>query len=186
MIQPVFVHADILGNTHSVGRLWAHFRRGVQSASFEYDKSWLTKPGRFSLEPALKLGAGSFHTRSGKSLFGAIGDSAPDRWGRILIRRKARHLGREKLTAQISLTEIDYLLQVNDHTRQGALRFSWRKTGHSSPGMITKTVVFLLRFFSRSFWQPQIMLLLTGTAVRILRCFLLRVPPWEEPDRKRL
>jgi transposase len=40
-------------------------------------KSWLAHPERFSLEPALKLGPGPFHTPSDKPLFGAIGDSAP-------------------------------------------------------------------------------------------------------------
>jgi hypothetical protein len=31
-------------------------RGGKESASFEYDKSWLENPLRFSLEPALQLG----------------------------------------------------------------------------------------------------------------------------------
>lgn len=65
-----------------VGRLWVRVRGDRESASFEYDRSWLSRPDCYSLEPALASGPGAFHTR--KALFGAIGDSAPDRWGRVL------------------------------------------------------------------------------------------------------
>ena len=70
-----------------VGRLWFHVRKGRESASFEYDKKWLEHAEAFSLEPALKLTAGAFHTKAAVPVFGAIGDSAPDRWGRVLMRR---------------------------------------------------------------------------------------------------
>jgi serine/threonine-protein kinase HipA len=57
-------------------------------------------------------------------MFGAIGDSAPDRWGRTLMRRmERRHAEREKQTPR-TLQEIDYLLLVDDEARQGALRFA--------------------------------------------------------------
>lgn len=36
-------------------------------------------PERFALEPALQLMEGSYHTNDKELLFGAIGDSAPDR-----------------------------------------------------------------------------------------------------------
>src|SRR5690606_20536526 len=79
--RAVFVYADLDGRAHLVGRLWAHARKGRQSATFEYDPSWLESPGRFALEPALQLGPGAFHTTADKAMFGALGDSAPDRWG---------------------------------------------------------------------------------------------------------
>jgi serine/threonine-protein kinase HipA len=90
MEQEVLVYADLQGTPHLAGRLWSRMRKDRESATFEYDKSWLAHPQRFSLEPALKLGPGPFHTPSGKPLFGAIGDSAPDRWGRVLMRRAER------------------------------------------------------------------------------------------------
>ncbi len=77
MDEQVLVYVDLQGTPHLVGRLWARMRKDRESATFEYDPSWLAHPERFSLEPALKLGR-SFHTPSGKPLFGAIGDSAPD------------------------------------------------------------------------------------------------------------
>jgi serine/threonine-protein kinase HipA len=122
--RKIYVSIELGGETHLVGRLWFHQRGVWQSTSFEYDKEWLAHPERFVLDPALKLTEGVFHTNSGQILFGAIGDSAPDRWGRVLMRRaesiRVKSLGEPVKT----LSEVDYLLGVNDETRQGALRFS--------------------------------------------------------------
>ena len=104
-------------------------RKDRESATFEYDKSWLAHPERFSLEPALKLGPGPFHTPSDKPLFGAIGDSAPDRWGRVLMRRAERRRAEREGQTPRTVREIDYLLMVDDEARQGALRFAEREGG---------------------------------------------------------
>ena len=124
METEVFVYVDIAGELHRVGRLWARARKGRESATFEYDPSWLEYADRFSLEPALTLGPGPFHTPSGRSLFGAIGDSAPDRWGRVLMRRAERRRAERVGETPRTLMEIDYLLMVDDEARQGALRFA--------------------------------------------------------------
>jgi serine/threonine-protein kinase HipA len=95
----VIVYADLESTPHLVGALWARTRGNRESATFEYDRNWLAQKERFSLEPALKLGPGPFHTTADKPLFGAIGDSAPDRWGRLLMRRaERRRAEREKQT----------------------------------------------------------------------------------------
>lgn len=75
---------------HLVGRLWTRVRKNKESASFEYDRTWLDNPARFSFEPTLKLGPGPFYTPADTPMFGAIGDSAPDRWGPALMRRAER------------------------------------------------------------------------------------------------
>ncbi len=90
MDRETYVDADMNGMPHLVGRLFAHIRRGRESASFGYDDAWLANDERFELEPALQLGPGPFHTAGDRELFGAIGDSAPDRWGRTLMRRFER------------------------------------------------------------------------------------------------
>lgn len=77
MEQAILVYVDLMGIPMKVGQLWGRFRNGRESMSFEYDRSWLNHPKRFSLDPALKLVAGSFHAASDKPLFGAIDDSAP-------------------------------------------------------------------------------------------------------------
>jgi serine/threonine-protein kinase HipA len=129
MPDQVFVYADLQGTPHLVGRLWARMRRDRESATFEYDQTWLAHPERFSLEPALKLGPGPFHTTSDRPLFGAIGDSAPDRWGRVLMRRAARRRAEREGQTPRTVREIDYLLMVDDEARQGALRFTDRPGG---------------------------------------------------------
>jgi serine/threonine-protein kinase HipA len=129
MDTPVFVHVHTRDRPRLAGRLWARTRRERQSASFEYDPEWLEDAERFALEPALTLDPGPFHTPSGKPLFGAIGDSAPDRWGRALMRRAEIHRAAREQTTPRTLTEIDYLLRVNDEARLGALRFSLEEGG---------------------------------------------------------
>jgi serine/threonine-protein kinase HipA len=120
---------DLDGKPHLVGRLWARVRKNKESASFEYDRTWLDNPARFSLEPALQLGAGTFHTPADTSMFGGIGDSAPDRWGRALMRRAERRRAEREGVAPRTLEQIDYLLLVDDKARQGALRFAGREGG---------------------------------------------------------
>jgi serine/threonine-protein kinase HipA len=129
MDREVLVYADLKGKPHLVGRLWARLRKDRESATFEYDRSWLALPERFSLEPALKLAPGPFHTGSDKPLFGAIGDSAPDRWGRVLMRRAERRRAAREGVAPRTVREIDYLLLVDDEARQGALRFADKEGG---------------------------------------------------------
>jgi serine/threonine-protein kinase HipA len=129
MEKEALVYVDLRGTSYLVGRLWARMRKDRETATFEYDKSWLAHPERFSLEPALKLGPGPFHAPSGKPLFGAIGDSAPDRWGRVLMRRAERRRAEHERRAPRTVREIDYLLMVDDEARQGALRFAEREGG---------------------------------------------------------
>ena len=64
-----------------------------------------------------------------RALFGAIGDSAPDRWGRVLMRRAERIRAEREGRAPRAVREIDCLLLVDDEARQGALRFAEREGG---------------------------------------------------------
>ncbi|HXR97610.1 MAG TPA: type II toxin-antitoxin system HipA family toxin [Terriglobales bacterium] len=129
MDREVLVYVDLQSTPHLVGRLWARLHKDRESATFEYDRSWLGHAERFSLEPALKLGPGPFHTPSHKALFGAIGDSAPDRWGRVLMRRADRRRAEREGRAPRTVREIDSLLLVDDEARQGALRFAEKEGG---------------------------------------------------------
>ncbi len=129
MDREIFVYIDLNGEAMPVGRLWSRIRKGRESASFEYDQAWLENPQRFALEPALTLAPGPFHTLPGKALFGAIGDSAPDRWGRVLMRRAEHRRARQKGETPRTLFEADFLLLVDDEARQGALRFRTDPTG---------------------------------------------------------
>jgi serine/threonine-protein kinase HipA len=129
MEKEVFVYVDLNGVSHLIGRLWARVRKNKEGATFEYNDAWLEHPNRFSLEPALKLGPGPFHTTADAPMFGAIGDSAPDRWGRVLMRRMERRRAERAGQAPRTLQEIDYLLLVDDEARAGALRFAETEGG---------------------------------------------------------
>lgn len=128
-MRTIFVYIELQQGSVLAGRLWPRLHRGRESATFEYDQDWLTHPQRFSLEPALYLGAGPQHTAQEQAIFAALGDCAPDRWGRTLMRcgerRRAEREGRTPRT----LAESDYLLLVDDEARQGALRFAVQQGG---------------------------------------------------------
>ncbi len=109
------VHIDWKGQTHLVGRLHAA-ERGL-SVSFEYESKWLQRADAFAIDPtSLPMQRGAHH---GSTLFGAIRDCGPDRWGHILIERAVR----KKVLAQKPYRDIDYVLALDDASRIGALRF---------------------------------------------------------------
>ena len=122
MSKEIFVFIDLSGTTHPVGNLWVHERQGANRSSFRYTPAWLASPQAFAIEPSLPLGEGTYHTD--RPLFGSMEDAAPDRWGRMLMERmEARQAKRENRQAR-KLGEADYMLMVDDQTRQGALRFA--------------------------------------------------------------
>lgn len=128
-MSDAFVYIDLDDAQHFVGRLWVRNKNGRESASFEYDPTWLVNPERFALEPLLPPTRGQFHTGQGKAMFGSLGDSSPDRWGRILMRRAMRRAAKAEGKAERTLSELDFLLGVNDEARQGALRFATEQGG---------------------------------------------------------
>lgn len=121
----VEVHIDLERQTRRVGLLRRHTARGIETVTFEYDDAWLLNDKRFSIEPALALTRGLFPPAQGQAIFGSIGDSAPDTWGRRLMQRAERRQAARDGRRVRTLTEADYLLGVSDETRLGALRFRW-------------------------------------------------------------
>ena len=124
------VHIALNGRTRQVGLARSNRVRGKETILFEYDESWLKDPERFSLEPALAMTRGAFAPPSGLTVFGSLGDSAPDTWGRRLMQRAERRVAEREGRAIRTLAESDYLLAVSDETRLGALRF--RRVGEES------------------------------------------------------
>lgn len=121
--KKILVYISLSNENYFVGTLWSHFNRGRETSDFEYSKDWLKNSKAFSLEPALFLGAGKQVNPRQTPLFGSFGDSAPDTWGRILMRRYEAQIAKDENRNPKTLNEIDYLLYVNDYARQGALRF---------------------------------------------------------------
>ena len=111
-----------------IGKLYVETVRGGENYSFEYDTTWLSNPAAVMLDPDLNLYSGRQYP-IGKEKFGLFADSSPDRWGRVLMKRRERLLADAEGRKPRNLTEIDYLLGVFDDTRMGGLRFSTEEGG---------------------------------------------------------
>jgi serine/threonine-protein kinase HipA len=129
MATDIEVHIDFTPGLKRVGTLHRQARRGGEAVIFEYHPDWLSEPARFSLEPALTLNRGAFAPTPDQPIFGSIGDSAPDTWGRRLMQRAERRLAERERRPVRTLMEADYLLGVSDVARLGALRF--RRSGEA-------------------------------------------------------
>lgn len=115
------VWVSLGGEDVLAGRFWAHRRQGVESATFVYASAYLGSRGAYPLDPALPLAAGQLQTPRNRKIFGAFSDCSPDRWGKMLIRRRYGSAGED--SGERSFGEANYLLGVRDDLRQGALRF---------------------------------------------------------------
>lgn len=91
--------------------------------SFSYDKLFLESPFRLQIDPMLTLHTGELYNDEADKNFRAFLDSSPDRWGRILMQRRAAIEARKSIRATSRLTELDYLLGVHDSYRMGGIRF---------------------------------------------------------------
>ncbi|WP_282036292.1 type II toxin-antitoxin system HipA family toxin [Saccharicrinis aurantiacus] len=106
-----------------LGTLYSSRLKGKEIFSFEYDKDWLRNNNSLLLDPQLQLYSG-LHFHSDVELnFGIFLDSSPDRWGRILMRRREAAIARIEKREPAKLFETDYLLGVYDGHRMGGLRF---------------------------------------------------------------
>lgn len=121
MNRRLFVYGDLDGKPVLAGQLWTRAKGKQESASFQYDPGWLQRPTRFALGPTLPLGGAALHTS--RPLFNAFADSAPDSWGRRLMRLHERDDAKKEGRDVRTLMQVDYLAGVDDETRMGALRY---------------------------------------------------------------
>lgn len=113
MSQTIYLYLnDVLLGTLGVDRV-----RGRETWMFQYDKDYLTATAPL-IDPAIVNVRGPQFSTHGE-MFGFLADVAPNRWGRKLIRRREKR----------ALMESDFLLEVCDLTRQGALRLKLDSDG---------------------------------------------------------
>jgi serine/threonine-protein kinase HipA len=118
--RPLEVWLDCdLGPACLVGRL-AHDRGQIR---FHYDRNWLAAGRAFALDPDLSLDEAPFFPKPELGNFGIFLDSSPDRWGQTLMKRREALQARDESRPPRTLYAWDFLLGVQDLTRQGALRF---------------------------------------------------------------
>ena len=127
----IYVYADFLNLKEPVimGVLKVERIKGSEIFSFEYEKEWLQNQKAYLLDPDIGWFQGAQYLSDAKSNFGLFLDSSPDRWGRVLLRRREALLARIEKRPQKSLQLSDFLLGVYDGHRMGALRFKLEING---------------------------------------------------------
>ncbi|MCF7945840.1 MAG: HipA domain-containing protein, partial [Spirochaetia bacterium] len=60
---------------------------------------------------------------SGSKMFGMFLDSAPDRWGKLLMQRREQLFAKRDGRKPVVLNDLDFFLGVSDAVRMGALRY---------------------------------------------------------------
>ena len=122
MSQTIQVHTTLQGQDVQAGTIFAQNNR----ITFRYTPEFLASDNAYDLTPALPRVSDAPFFFEG---LGPFSDSAPDRWGRKLLNRA---LKRKRVS------EIEYLLGVDDATRQGALRYYIDGTPQASGNDIPK------------------------------------------------
>ena len=128
----IWVYADwqFLGGVRHMGILTTQHIRGKEIFSFEYNDNWITSSGQaLFLDPNLSMYKGKQYLPEEHHNFGLFLDSSPDRWGRLLMRRREAWSAKKEEREEKTLFESDYLLGVFDGTRMGGLRFKLEEGG---------------------------------------------------------
>lgn len=128
----VYADWDGLRQPLRLGELHALRGGGREIFEFAFDAAALAHPAvaQAQLDPRLGHFEGRQHPPQGHATFGVFADASPDRWGRLLMRRRlereqrAGHVGKA-----VRLQESDFLLGVHDAFRAGALRFQMGDSG---------------------------------------------------------
>lgn len=106
-------------------------RRGTPLGRFVYGKSYLARKNAVPIDPVeLVLSTRVYETTALNGVFGALRDSGPDYWGRLVIER---HLKKP------DLGELTYLLESPDD-RAGALGFGLGKEPPAPKRKFNKTM----------------------------------------------
>lgn len=128
----IWVYADwnFIEEARIMGILTSQRVRGKEIFSFEYTETWLNNQNPIlSLDPHLGLYKGKQYLPKEKNNFGVFLDSSPDRWGRLLMRRREAWQAKIEDREERTLFESDFLLGVFDGHRMGGVRFKISEDG---------------------------------------------------------
>ena len=108
-INEIYVYENWKSNEPSlIGTLFVGGGKGKQVVSFEYDDEWLNDlSNNVSLDPDLRMFKGRQYAPTGKNLFGVFEDSCPDRWGRLLMKRREAIIAKKEERKPRTLSEVD-------------------------------------------------------------------------------
>jgi serine/threonine-protein kinase HipA len=126
----VYADWDFLEGSQIMGFLTSQRVRGKEIFSFEYTETWLNNQNPIlSLDPHLGFYKGKQYLLEEKDNFGVFLDSSPDRWGRLLMRRREAWQAKNEHRDERTLFESDFLLGVFDGHRMGGVRFKLSEDG---------------------------------------------------------
>jgi serine/threonine-protein kinase HipA len=128
----MWVYADweFLENIQLIGFLTSQRIRGKEIFSFEYAESWVNNQNPILfLDPNLGFYKGKQYVPEVNNNFGIFLDSSPDRWGRLLMRRREAWQAKQEGRDERVLFESDFLLGVFDGHRMGGVRFKLHEDG---------------------------------------------------------
>jgi serine/threonine-protein kinase HipA len=97
-----FVEAALMGTLRQLGG------RTGDIFSFAYDDGWLRRPEALTFDPDLALVTGPQYPSPDRANFGIFLDSAPDRWGRVLMQKRENLRARQEGHRARSLTELGF------------------------------------------------------------------------------
>jgi serine/threonine-protein kinase HipA len=150
MAEPksIWVYADWsdLKGSRLMGQLKIEPVRGKEVFSFHYEKAWLESSYALTIDPDLGLFTGPQYIRDEKVNFGIFTDSSPDRWGKLLMKRKEALSARLENRKPRTLLESDYLIGVFDLYRMGGIRYKLDPDGpfmDDNAGMAAPPLTFL-------------------------------------------
>jgi serine/threonine-protein kinase HipA len=126
----VYADWDFLEASQIMGFLTTQHVRGKEIFSFEYTEAWVNQQNPIlSLDPHLGFYKGKQYLPDEKNNFGIFLDSSPDRWGRLLMRRREAWQAKEERRDERTFFESDFLLGVFDGNRMGGVRFKLSEDG---------------------------------------------------------
>lgn len=117
-----------------LGEVHATTTRGRTMLSVTLDEAWLAEHRTVTLDPALQPFGGPQFAPKDVPLLGLLADSSPDRWGRLLMQRRAAQAARVAGQRPRPLDSFDHLLGVHDPQRSGALRVRTRDGRYLADG----------------------------------------------------
>ena len=129
--KDIYVYMDWFeaGEPIFIGILHSEIIRNKEVFSYENNPNWLKHSHFRALDPDLSEFIGKQYLPTDKTNFGLFLDSAPDRWGRTLMRRREAINARMENRPPQTLTEADFLMGIYDGNRMGALRFKLSPNG---------------------------------------------------------
>jgi serine/threonine-protein kinase HipA len=119
---------DGLPEAISVGTVRLVRKGQTRIPRFQFSDPWLARQDFRMLDPHLRLSRESQVPSTGRSSFGFLTDSTPNRWGRRLLQKHEVQLAQIEKRPVKRLDDFDVLFAVHDSMRSGGLSFRREET----------------------------------------------------------